>query len=221
MPSILPRQPDVLEAVQGAIDRAVSSDADLVIVNAGASAGTKDFTSHAVAALGEVLVHGVKAMPGKPTLLGRVRGKPVVGAPGYPAMRLWPAAAQHFCDEWQSLPRVLPALEKRRLVVGEEGWGSFCPAAQPVRCIYLPERGEDFVRSGTIKVLPIPPAEALITLIQHSFSARLIEAAGLAPQRLERLAEIAGQIPLRRLAYPAGYAHLPAVCKAILADLAA
>ncbi|MDY0003291.1 MAG: molybdopterin biosynthesis protein [Polyangia bacterium] len=83
-PRILPRQPDVLEKVLGALDQAVASDADLVVVNAGASAGTKDFTSHAVSALGEVLVHGVMAMPGKPTLLGRIRGKPVVGAPGYP-----------------------------------------------------------------------------------------------------------------------------------------
>ena len=149
------------------------------------------------------------------------QGDHLLGAPGYPAMRFWPAAAQHFCGEWQNLPRVHPALEKRRLAIGEGKWGRFCPAAQPVRCIYLPEREEDFVKSGTIEMSPIPPAEALMTLIQHSFSAHLIEAAGLAPQRLERLAEIAGQIPLRRLAYPAGYVHLPAVCEAILADLAA
>jgi putative molybdopterin biosynthesis protein len=78
------RQPDELEAVQSAIDRAVDDDVEMVLVNAGVSAGSEDFTSHAVDALGEVLVHGVEAMPGKPTLLGRVRGKPVVGTPGYP-----------------------------------------------------------------------------------------------------------------------------------------
>lgn len=83
-PLVLERQPDELEAVQAAVDRAVDEDIAMVLVNAGASAGSEDFTSHAVAALGEVLVHGVQAMPGKPTLLGRVRGKPVVGTPGYP-----------------------------------------------------------------------------------------------------------------------------------------
>ncbi len=83
-PVVLERQPDELEAVQAAIDRAVDDDVAMVLVNAGASAGSKDFTSHAIGALGEILVHGVTAMPGKPTLLGRVRGKPVVGTPGYP-----------------------------------------------------------------------------------------------------------------------------------------
>jgi putative molybdopterin biosynthesis protein len=83
-PVVLPRQPDELEAVRAAIDAAVSSDVVMVIVNAGASAGSKDFTRHAVESLGRVLVHGIEAMPGKPTLVGEVRGKPVVGAPGYP-----------------------------------------------------------------------------------------------------------------------------------------
>jgi putative molybdopterin biosynthesis protein len=83
-PVVLERQPDELEAVQSAIDRAVDDEVEMVLVNAGVSAGSEDFTSHAVDALGEVLVHGVEAMPGKPTLLGRVRGKPVVGTPGYP-----------------------------------------------------------------------------------------------------------------------------------------
>lgn len=83
-PVVLPRQPDEPEALQAAISQAVTSEVALVLVNAGASAGTRDFTAHAVSSLGEVLVHGVKAMPGKPTLLGRIQGKPVVGTPGYP-----------------------------------------------------------------------------------------------------------------------------------------
>ncbi len=57
---------------------------DLVLINAGSSAGSEDYTYQAVAALGEVLVHGVAMMPGKPTLLGVVAGKPVIGNPGYP-----------------------------------------------------------------------------------------------------------------------------------------
>jgi putative molybdopterin biosynthesis protein len=87
-PVVLERQPDELDAVRQAIDQAVDDDVAMVLVNAGASAGSRDFTSHAVQALGDVLVHGVKAMPGKPTLLGRVRGKPVVGTPGY-AVSAW------------------------------------------------------------------------------------------------------------------------------------
>jgi len=100
-PVVLQRQPDELDAVRDAIDTAVDSDVAMVLVNAGASAGSKDFTAHAVEALGEVLVHGVKAMPGKPTLLGDVRGRPVVGTPGYPV------SAWVCFDQF-----VRPALEK-------------------------------------------------------------------------------------------------------------
>ena len=61
----------------------VDSEADVIIVNAGSSAGSKDFTVHAIGEMGEVLVHGVAMMPGKPTILGIVAGKPVIGNPGY------------------------------------------------------------------------------------------------------------------------------------------
>ncbi|ADG81625.1 molybdopterin biosynthesis protein [Thermincola potens] len=60
------------------------AEADIVVVNAGSSAGTEDFTARAVAELGELLVHGVAIKPGKPVILGLVKGKPVIGIPGYP-----------------------------------------------------------------------------------------------------------------------------------------
>lgn len=57
---------------------------DVVLVNAGSSAGREDYTAQAVAALGRVVVHGVAVKPGKPVILGIVQGKPVIGLPGYP-----------------------------------------------------------------------------------------------------------------------------------------
>jgi putative molybdopterin biosynthesis protein len=84
VPIVLPRQPDDPGALGQALGTALASDAHLVLLNAGASAGTRDFTGHVLAEAGEVLVHGIAAMPGKPTVLGRARGKPVVGTPGYP-----------------------------------------------------------------------------------------------------------------------------------------
>jgi len=55
-----------------------------VVFLAGSSAGSKDFTRSIMEKFGQVLVHGVAAMPGKPSLLGVCRGKLAVGAPGYP-----------------------------------------------------------------------------------------------------------------------------------------
>lgn len=76
--------PDVEESIRESLKQAIESDAHVVIINAGSSAGSKDFAVHAMDELGEVLVHGVTMMPGKPTILGIVNGKPVVGNPGYP-----------------------------------------------------------------------------------------------------------------------------------------
>jgi putative molybdopterin biosynthesis protein len=75
--------PDSFEALKGAI-LAELAHADMVVVNAGSSAGREDFTVHALRELGKVFVQGVNIKPGKPVILGAVNGKPVVGIPGYP-----------------------------------------------------------------------------------------------------------------------------------------
>lgn len=61
-----------------------SQEYDIILVNAASSAGTEDFTEGVISELGTVLFHGVAMMPGKPTLFGLVKGKPVFGIPGYP-----------------------------------------------------------------------------------------------------------------------------------------
>lgn len=57
---------------------------DILVINAGSSAGTKDYTRQIIEDLGEVLVHGIGIKPGKPTILGIIDNKPVIGVPGYP-----------------------------------------------------------------------------------------------------------------------------------------
>jgi|UniRef100_A0A7V6A479 putative molybdopterin biosynthesis protein len=83
VPEVWPITPDDPAALTEVLKRAVAAG-DVVITNAGSSAGSKDYTYQAVAGLGEVLVHGVAMMPGKPTLLAAIGGKPVIGNPGYP-----------------------------------------------------------------------------------------------------------------------------------------
>ena len=57
---------------------------DIVLLNAGASAGTRDYTANVLAEIGEVIVHGVAIKPGKPVILAMVGATPVIGLPGYP-----------------------------------------------------------------------------------------------------------------------------------------
>ncbi len=76
--------PDDYEKIRQAVVDAVNSDVHCIVVNAGSSAGSADFTVRVVEELGTVLVHGVTMMPGKPVILGVVSEKPVIGIPGYP-----------------------------------------------------------------------------------------------------------------------------------------
>lgn len=57
---------------------------DIIIINAGSSAGSKDYTKSVIEEIGEVIIHGVAIKPGKPTILGKINEKPVIGIPGYP-----------------------------------------------------------------------------------------------------------------------------------------
>ncbi|MDD1653235.1 MAG: molybdopterin biosynthesis protein [Methanomicrobiales archaeon] len=82
-----PRVPDDPPLIRAALDRAVREN-DLAIVSAGSSAGTRDYTATIIAEAGEVLLHGVAMKPGKPVILGKVEGKPVIGLPGYPLSAL-------------------------------------------------------------------------------------------------------------------------------------
>ena len=76
--------PDVPEVIRQAVTASLDDNVHLTVICAGSSAGSKDYTRATIAALGEVLVHGIAAMPGKPSLLGLCKGRLVAGAPGYP-----------------------------------------------------------------------------------------------------------------------------------------
>jgi len=72
------------EAITRAVQTAVDGDFDIILTVGGSSAGSEDFTKEVIGSIGEILVHGVTIMPGKPVLIGKVAGKPVIGMPGYP-----------------------------------------------------------------------------------------------------------------------------------------
>ncbi len=78
-----PIVPDDPDRIRDAVRRGVAEN-DILLVSAGSSAGTRDYTADIVRDLGEVLAHGVAIKPGKPVIIGRVEGKPVIGLPGYP-----------------------------------------------------------------------------------------------------------------------------------------
>ena len=80
----IPPVPDEMESLVKAVRQGLDSKAHIVVVGAGSSAGTRDFTARVFKEVGRVLVHGISVMPGKPTILGKAQGKLLVGVPGYP-----------------------------------------------------------------------------------------------------------------------------------------
>ncbi|HEY3604069.1 MAG TPA: gephyrin-like molybdotransferase Glp [Sporichthyaceae bacterium] len=79
--------PDDGEALGVALQAALSH-ADLVVVSAGSSVGTRDETAGAVGKLGDIWCHGLSIKPGKPTLLAECSGVPLIGLPGNPLSAL-------------------------------------------------------------------------------------------------------------------------------------
>ncbi|MDR1605141.1 MAG: molybdopterin biosynthesis protein, partial [Gracilibacteraceae bacterium] len=82
-PERLPIAPDDYATLKRMISDALTR-CDVLIINAGSSAGSEDYTVHILRELGEVLVHGVATKPGKPVILAVCAGKAVIGLPGYP-----------------------------------------------------------------------------------------------------------------------------------------
>ncbi len=78
-----PIVPDKYEQIRDMLEKA-AAECDLVILNAGSSAGRDDYSVSAVREVGEVLYHGVAIKPGKPAILGYRSAVPILGVPGYP-----------------------------------------------------------------------------------------------------------------------------------------
>lgn len=75
---------DDLNLLKGEVEESFKSS-DVVILSGGSSVGTKDFTLKAIEELGgEIIIHGISMKPGKPTIIGRIGEKLVVGLPGHP-----------------------------------------------------------------------------------------------------------------------------------------
>ncbi len=80
---VYPIVPDDFDRIKKALADA-AAECDVVIINAGSSAGREDYSAQAIAEVGELLIHGVAIKPGKPAILGMLGAKPVIGVPGYP-----------------------------------------------------------------------------------------------------------------------------------------
>ena len=82
-PFAFPIVPDKFDEIKSTLEDALEK-CDMVILNAGSSAGREDFSTEVIKSTGNVVYHGIAIKPGKPAILGYKNEKPVLGVPGYP-----------------------------------------------------------------------------------------------------------------------------------------
>ncbi len=152
--------PDNIESIRNALISASESDSDMIIINAGSSAGSKDYTASIIAELGRVHVHGVAMMPGKPTILGEINDKPVIGNPGYTvsAVLSFDQFVKPLLHSMQDI-----RLNKRKTI-----------SVQPSRNIPSKLGTEEFLRvnigsvGGKMVATPLPRAAGSVTTLTRA-----------------------------------------------------
>jgi putative molybdopterin biosynthesis protein len=102
-PALHPIVKDEPDKIKSVLLKA-SETADIIVINAGSSAGSKDYTVHIIAEIGTVFTHGVAARPGKPVVLGMINEKIVIGVPGYPV-------SAYLALEWFLRPLICEYLQ--------------------------------------------------------------------------------------------------------------
>ena len=151
---------DDTDKIKQALKTAVNEDYQLILVLGGSSAGSEDFVKTAIVDLGEIQVHGVTIMPGKPVLIGSVENKPVFGIPGYPVSAI--IAFELF---------VQPLLYA---LLGQPHPQRETIAVQPTKKIASKLGVEEFLRvklgevGGRIVATPLPRGAGTITSITEA-----------------------------------------------------
>ena len=102
---VYPIVPDKFDQIKEMVARA-AAECDMVILNAGSSAGREDFSARVIRDLGQVLYHGIAIKPGKPAILGCQGEKPILGVPGYPVSGIIviEQLLKPLIDHWRKVP---------------------------------------------------------------------------------------------------------------------
>jgi len=118
-----PIVPDKFDQIKAMVSQAAAA-CDMVILNAGSSAGREDYSARVIRELGQVLYHGIAMKPGKPAILGCMGSKPVLGVPGYPVSgiivieELLKPLVNHWLKAPAQVPQYAKAILTRPVVSG-------------------------------------------------------------------------------------------------------
>ncbi|NMB53908.1 MAG: molybdopterin biosynthesis protein [Leptolinea sp.] len=156
---------DKFDAICDRVEEA-ARDYDLILINAGSSAGAEDFSFGVIEKLGKVLVHGVAVRPGHPVILGMIARKdkkliPIIGIPGYPVSAA--LTGEIFVQPLLSL-----WLGRKDQLQGET------VSAKITRKVNSPQGDDDFMRvavgrvNGQVLAAPLARGAGMINTLVHA-----------------------------------------------------
>jgi putative molybdopterin biosynthesis protein len=146
--------------IKQALKTALKEEYQLIMILGGSSAGSEDFAKTAILDIGEIKVHGVTIMPGKPVVIGSVKNKPVFGIPGYPVSAI--IAFEQFVQPLLNALLGQPHPKRESIMV------------QPTKKIASKLGVEEFLRvklgevGGRIVATPLPRGAGTITSITEA-----------------------------------------------------
>ena len=127
--------------------------------------------------------------------------------PGPPELRLWPDTLTALGEAPEDLPRLRPELEKRaRFAVN-----ACVPRALPLSRLYVLAEGPDHA------VEPLSLRAAVIELVRHTYTARLLRSHG-ADTHFRQCAAVARAVPVRRLTVQRSFNSLSALAELVEQD---
>jgi putative molybdopterin biosynthesis protein len=151
---------DDSEKIKAVVEDAINEDYQMILILGGSSAGSEDFAKSVILDLGDVHVHGVTIMPGKPVVIGIIGNKPVFGIPGYPVSAI--IAFEQF---------VRPLIHK---MLGQPDETRETVEVEPTRKIASKLGVEEFLRvklgqvGDRIVATPLPRGAGCITSITEA-----------------------------------------------------
>ncbi len=141
-------------------------------------------------------------------------GETVLAAPAFPGLKLLPEAVEAARRDRPDDHPLISRRGTKRIVSVRDG---FAGEKLPLRCVYVLEWQDDEAASSVIE--PVPPREACIELMRHSFALRMFEERGATPQHLAESARLARRLPVRRLRRPRDLARLHELVDVVKKDL--
>ena len=141
-------------------------------------------------------------------------GDTVQAAPAFPGLKLLPEAVEAARHERPDGHPLISRRGTKRIVSVRDG---FPGEKLPLRCVYVLEWQDDEASPPVIESMP--PREACIELMRHSFALRMFEERGATPQHLAESARLARLLPVRRLRRPRDLARLHELVDVVRKDL--